>query len=288
MLIHYIAQYLEYLEIERGLALNTVDAYRRDLYQFIDFLAQNNTQELENVKNNNINSYLKWLKDKGIAPSSVSRKIASIKGFFNWLNANEILNHNPTLSTELPKQVKKLPKVLNEGEVEEILKHCKGKRDKAIIELMYATGVRVSELCSLKISDVDLHSKHLRCTGKGSKERLIPIGSKAVEAIKEYLGERDFIIKKNALNKARMFLREDGKNITRQDVYDLVSALGKFINKKITPHTLRHSFATHMLEHGADLRVVQELLGHSDVATTQLYTHVSIKRLKEIYFSLFN
>ena len=170
--------------------------------------------------------------------------------------------------------------------MEIILKSKLSKRNKAIIELMYAAGLRVSELCSLELQNIDLNSKYVRCVGKGSKERIVPIGNKAIKALQEYLKEREYILKKNNKTKAPLFIRDNAKKITRIEVYEIINNLGKLINKKITPHVLRHSFATHLLENGADLRIVQELLGHSDVSTTQLYTHVSKKRLKEIYFAI--
>ena len=151
---------------------------------------------------------------------------------------------------------------------------------------MYAAGLRVSELTNIQINNIDINAKYLRCIGKGSKERIVPIGNKACSAIKNYLNERNYIIKKYNINSRYCFIKENGKKLTRQDVYKFINSIGKNINKDISPHTIRHSFATHLLENGADLRVVQELLGHSDVSTTQLYTHISKKRLKDIYFSI--
>ncbi len=291
MFIHSIAEYIEFLEVERGLAANTLDAYRRDLYQFFNFLDEHGISEFSEIKRPHINLYLKALKDMNAAPTSLSRKIASLKGFFTWLNTIQALDYDPTLSLEQPKLSKRLPKVLSLSEIEIILNSELSKRDRAIIELMYAAGLRVSELCGLSMNNIDLNSKYVRCIGKGSKERIVPIGSKSVLAVKNYLPVRDLIIKKKNLQnftKVPLFLRESGEKITRQDVYEMISALGELVGKNVTPHVLRHSFATHLLENGADLRVVQELLGHSDVSTTQLYTHVSKKRLKEIYFSINN
>jgi integrase/recombinase XerD len=158
--------------------------------------------------------------------------------------------------------------------------------EKAVFELLYAAGLRVSELTDIQTNNIDLNLKYVRCTGKGSKERIVPIGAKACNALKTYYKDRDYIIKKHNLTSKYCFIKENGKKLTRQDVYNFIRNLGKNINKDISPHTIRHSFATHLLENGADLRVVQELLGHSDVSTTQLYTHISKKRLKEIYFSI--
>jgi len=286
MFTQAISEYIEFLEVERGLANNTLQAYRRDLTQLFDFLTSENINNWADIKRTQINLFLKFLHKNNISPTSISRKIASIKGFFVWLNTMEITNHNPTLGLEQPKLSKRLPKVLTTEEVDTILNSPLSTRDKAITELLYAAGLRVSELCGLTMANINLTSKYVRCIGKGSKERIIPIGKKSVQAINLYLKEREYIIKKYNIAKSPLFLRENGKQITRGDVYKMINNLGKLINKNITPHVLRHSFATHLLENGADLRTVQELLGHSDVSTTQLYTHVSKKRLKEIYFSI--
>lgn len=281
-----ISEYIEFLEVERGLSKNTLEAYKLDLNQFLNFLEEQNIEDFSTIKRIHMNLYLKFLKGNNLAPASLSRKIASLKGLFTWLNSMQKLDYNPTLSIEQPKLSKRLPKVLSTEEVTRILKSKICKRNRAIIEVMYAAGLRVSELCGLKINNIDLQAKYVRCTGKGSKERIIPIGTKAVKAVKAYLKEREYILKKNNATSQFLFLRDSGRPIIRQDVYIFISELGKLVNKHLTPHILRHSFATHLLENGADLRVVQELLGHSDVSTTQLYTHVSKKRLKEIYFAI--
>lgn len=286
MELSIIYEYIEFLNAERGLAENTLNAYKRDLSQFLNFLATHSVQGFSTVKRAHINLYLKFLKEKNLAPTSLSRKIASLKGFYTWLNSMQKLDYNPTLSIERPKLSQRLPKVLSTEEVTTILKSKLSKRNRAIIEVIYAAGLRVSELCSLRLNSIDLQAKFVRCIGKGSKERIIPIGSKAIKAVKAYLKEREYILKKHGTKSTALFLNENAEPINRHEVYCFVRKLGKLINKNITPHILRHSFATHLLENGADLRVVQELLGHSDVSTTQLYTHVSKKRLKEIYFAI--
>ncbi|MBQ9245338.1 tyrosine recombinase XerD [bacterium] len=286
MLIHYIAQYSDYLEIERGLAENTLLAYRSDLYSLSDFLQQFNLNDINEIQRIHLNLYIKHLHDKKYTARSITREIASIKGFFKWLSVNEVLKHNPALSIEQPKLPKRLPKVLSMQEINEILNENMSLLDKAVLELLYAAGLRVSELTDIQFNNIDLKSKYVRCIGKGSKERIVPIGKKACLAINKYLNEREFIVKKYNIKSKYCFLKDNGKKLTRQDVYIFIRNLGKNINKDISPHTIRHSFATHLLENGADLRVVQELLGHSDVSTTQLYTHISKKRLKEIYFSI--
>src|SRR5574344_1877749 len=288
MFIQYLSQYLENLEVERGLSQNTIDAYRNDLSYFIDFVSNGNISNFSEISRTSINLYIKSLKDRNLCPSSISRKIASLRGWFKFLFVNEIIEQNPTLSLEQPKLSKRLPKVISVEEINLILKNNLSFLDSAIFELLYACGLRVSELSNLKITEIDINACYLRCIGKGSKERIVPIGHSAVNAINKYLPEREFIIKKFSLNSKNLFLKENGQNITRQYVWCLIKKLSNTIHKKISPHTLRHSFATHLLENGADLRVVQELLGHSDVSTTQLYTHITKKRLKEVYFAINN
>ena len=286
MNVQILSQYLEFLEIEKGLSANTIDAYRRDLTDFLDFCASKGVEELNDIERSHINGYILKLHDEKYTPTSVMRKTASLRGFFKWLCANEICQKNPALTLEQPKIPKKLPKVMTIDEINTILSQDLTKREKVILELLYGCGLRVSELVNLKINDIDISAKYLQCTGKGSKERIVPIGSKALKAIKAYEKERDFILQKNRQTSKILLINEDGKNITRQDVYTFIHKQGEKIHKSISPHTLRHSFATHLLENGADLRVVQELLGHSDVSTTQLYTHISKKRLKEVYFAI--
>ncbi len=287
MLIQYIAQYLEYLQAERGLALNTIDAYRRDLTAFCDFLLDTEKiDEFEKIKRIHINCYIKILHDNNYSPTSVTRKIASIRGWFRWLSANEIISQDPSLGIELPRLTKKLPRVISVTEIEEMLNNKLDETQQVIIELLYGAGLRVSELVGLELNNIELSSRYVRCIGKGSKERIIPIGEKAQKAIAGYLKIRQLLIKKYKLETKQFLIKENGHLMTRQDVYVFIKQQGELLRKHISPHTLRHSFATHMLENGADLRVVQELLGHSDVSTTQLYTHVSKKRLKEVYFSI--
>lgn len=286
MNIQTLSQYLEFLEIEKGLSANTIDAYRRDLTDFLDFCVSKGAEELNDIERTHINGYILKLHDEKYTPTSVMRKTASLRGFFKWLCANEICKKNPALTLEQPKIPKKLPKVMTIEEINTILSQDLIKIEKVILELLYGCGLRVSELVNLKINDIDISAKYLQCTGKGSKERIVPIGSKALKAIKEYEKERDFILQKNRQTSKNLLIKGDGKNITRQDIYTFIHKQGEKIHKSISPHTLRHSFATHLLENGADLRVVQELLGHSDVSTTQLYTHISKKRLKEVYFAI--
>lgn len=276
-----IAQYLEYLELEKGLASNTIEAYRRDLYDFAE-----SNENIETVNRMTINSFIRTLRERELAPTSVIRKIASLRGFFKWASSTGIITKNPASTLEQPKMPQKLPKVISLKEIDEMLRNNLTPLEGLMLELLYSGGLRVSELVNLKTGDIDLSSKYIRCFGKGSKERIVPIGEAAKKAVQNYMPQRDLIIKKYNLSTKRLLILENGRMITRQDVYTFIHNQGKLIHKNISPHTLRHSFATHLLENGADLRVVQELLGHSDVSTTQLYTHISKKRLKDVYFSI--
>lgn len=278
-----ICEYLEYLELEKGLSQNTLDAYRRDLENFCDSFDICNANDVDRLT---INNYIRSLKENKFAPTSIIRKVASLRGFFKWAYSSGILGKNPASTIEQPKVPKKLPKVVTQKEIEDMLHNNLKPEEHVIMELLYSCGLRVSELVNLKVNDIDLSSKYVRCFGKGSKERIIPIGEEAKKVVKEYLPERELIIKKYNLNTKKLLINSNGRLATRQDVYEFIHKQGEFIHKNISPHTLRHSFATHLLENGADLRIVQELLGHSDVSTTQLYTHISKKHLKDVYFSI--
>ena len=278
-----ISQYLEYLEVEKGLSLNTIDAYRRDLYDFANSLQ---SCELEKIDRISINTYIRTLKERKLAPTSVIRRVASLRGFFKWTTSMNILEKNPASTLEQPKVPQRLPKVVSLKEIESMLQTELSPLQSVIMELLYSCGLRVSELVNLKLSDIDMASKYVRCIGKGSKERIVPVGLCAIKAMKKYIPIRELILKKHNINSKKLLILENGRFVNRQDVYNFIHEQGKKINKNISPHTLRHSFATHLLENGADLRVVQELLGHSDVSTTQLYTHISKKRLKDVYFSI--
>ena len=287
--IQYLSEYLEYLEIEKGLSQNTLDAYRRDLSDFFEFSYQRGVNEVENIERADLNAYILKLRERKYSSTSVTRKVASLRGFFKWFCANEYGTKNPSLTLEQPKLPKKLPKVLTVSDLNAILTSDLNPVELLIVELLYGCGLRVSELANLKLSNIYIKSKYIQCYGKGSKERIVPFGSKAKDALKKYFKLRDYILLKNNLkDKKILLLRDNGKPITRQDIYNFIRKQGEKIHKHISPHTLRHSFATHLLENGADLRVVQELLGHSDVATTQLYTHITKKRLKEVYFAINN
>ena len=285
-----VSDYLNYLEIEKALSKNTIEAYKNDVFSFLEYISNaNNIEDISQIRRTHISAYNRHLASIGINPTSIVRKIASIKGFFRYLCINSMIEKNPALALSSPKISKKLPKVISVKEIEKLLSTHLDCTHKALFELFYATGLRVSELVNLEFKNTDLKTGIIKTMGKGSKERIIPIGSKAKIALKTYFKERELIILTSDFGKKNqkyVFLKPDGKKITRQYVYTFIHNLGKKIQKDISPHTIRHSFATHLLENGADLRVVQELLGHSSIVTTQLYTHISKKRLREVYFSI--
>ena len=287
MLIQSISEYLTYLEVERGLSKNTVLAYENDILGFFDYFK--NIEDPNEIKRIHFSEYTVYLAQNGLLSSSVTRKIASIKGFFRFLAANKEIKSNPSLSVSSPKIPKKLPKVISYEEIEKLLKNRLTIKEKAVFELLYATGLRVSELVNLTVKNVDFKTGLIRTTGKGSKDRIVPMGKKAKEALSRYMKERNLLLKAKMGSGAEsdyIFLNDKSEKISRQWVYNFIKKQGETINKTISPHTIRHSFATHLLENGADLRAVQELLGHRSVVKTQLYTHISKKRLKEVYFAI--
>lgn len=278
-----LSDYIDYIDIEKGLSSNTIDAYRRDISAFIDFC---NETDINLITRLHISTYILNLYENKNSPASIARKLSALKSFFKWAGANNLVSSNPLASVETAKLPKYLPKVLSMKEITNILDNTLNITEKVIIELLYSCGLRVSELCNLTINNINMTSKKVLCMGKGSKERIIPFGEYAYTMLNEYLKTRELLLLKYGLTTNNLLITETGRLMTRQDVYRIIHRLGKQLNKEISPHTLRHTFATHLLENGADLRVVQELLGHSDVATTQLYTHISKKRLKEIYFQI--
>ena len=284
-----IEEFLGYLSVERGLIKNTLISYQQDLARFFEYLKSRRIASIERVTRQMISSFMMTEKDRGLAANSVSRELACLKSFFKFLVREHKVKEDVTSVIESPKLWKKLPSTLNLEEVVSILnapnvKDLMGMRDRATLELMYATGMRVSELINLKMDDVNMDVGFVKCLGKGSKERIVPFGKKAKESIARYLdkGRKNFL-KQKVSN--FLFLTRLGRPMSRQTFWKIIKKYAREarIKKDITPHSLRHSFATHILERGADLRIVQELLGHSDISTTQIYTHVSKDRLKAIH-----
>ncbi len=284
-----VKQFIDYIAIEKGLAHNTLNSYERDLTAYINYLISKGISNIQNTSRLEIIMYLNHLQELKRASSTISRNIASIRNFYQFLYREKIVAHNPSVEMETPKIEKRLPKVLSFQEVEQLLNQPTSSeafdlRDKAMLELLYATGIRVSELVSLKVNHINLSMGFVRCFGKGSKERIIPLGQKAIEALTLYLQKGWKLLVKGE-NQEALFVNHQGRQLSRQGFWKIIKkhSLHAGIKKSITPHTLRHSFATHLLENGADLRSVQEMLGHADISTTQIYTQVTKTRLKEVY-----
>jgi len=285
--------FLDYLTIERGLAQNTIISYRYDLIKYINFLKKNNISSFNQTKKDLVNNYFVYLRKKNLEINSISRNLVAVKMLYRFLLIEGFIKEDITGLIEFPRMSKKLPHILSLREINLLLdkanfKSNLGLRDQAILELLYATGLRVSELIYLKIDDINMENRMLKCLGKGSKERIIPFGSKAYQSLRLYLDKVRQKLVKNP-NEDILFLNSRGERLSRQGIFYLVKKYVRKtgIEKKITPHTLRHTLATHLLENGADLRSVQEMLGHSDISTTQIYTHVSRKWVSEEYYRAF-
>lgn len=285
-----IIDYLHYLQIERGLSLNTRKSYERDLHKYSTFLNEQKIDTWQKIDRYTIMEYLQMLHNQNNSSATIIRMISSLRGFHQFLRQERITDHDPMQHIDSPKKAQKLPSTLSVEEVTLLIETPDtskplGIRNRTILEVMYATGLRVSELVDLKIGDLHLSIGLLQTIGKGDKERIIPLGDYAIKWIEKYLEEaRPVLIKKNQ-NGTHLFVNHHGKPLSRQGVWknlnQIVVAAG--IHKNITPHTLRHSFATHLLENGADLRIVQELLGHADISTTQIYTHITKQRMADVY-----
>lgn len=280
-----IKDYINYIYIEKKLSKNTKEAYEKDLILFANFL---NNKSILSITTNDIKNYIKYLNDTSKKDKTIARKIVSIRTFFDYLMKEKLISINPCEKIETPKIRKTLPKTLNEKEVLKLLsikpKTAKEYRNKAMIELMYATGLRVSELVNLEINDVNLIDDYVRVYGKGKKERIIPMANITVEIMDEYIN-----VYRNSLLKGyltdKVFISSYGKGITRQGFFKIIKKQAKEvgIEKDFSPHTLRHSFATHLLENGADLRSIGEMLGHENIKTTQIYTHLSNSKKRKDY-----
>jgi integrase/recombinase XerD len=286
--------FLGYLELERGLSRNTLEAYRSDLQQFADFLERRGLDPLE-VQTTDLTAFISELATgadgrRAAAPATLQRKIACLRSFYRHLRREQILDRDPASELRAPRSRARLPKVLSRDEVAHLLEQPRGTtpaalRDRALLETMYACGLRASEAIGLELSELDLQDGILRARGKGSKERIVPIGSKAIEALSAYLEHgRPALV--GIRPERRVFVNLRGGGLSRQGLYKIVRrhARSAGLERRMSPHTLRHTFATHLLSGGCDLRSLQEMLGHADIGTTQIYTHLSTERLRDVYF----
>ncbi len=282
----WLQRYLDYLSVERGLAPNTIAAYRSDL----DRLARSlGTRPLERTREEDLMRALRHMRLAGSSPRSVARWVAAVRGFFSFLQAEGIVKESPSAQLEAPKSWRPLPKTLGSGEVEALLDapdggSPRGRRDAAMLELLYATGLRVSELLGLRLGDLHLDAGYLRCWGKGNKERVVPMGGEADAKLQDYLAQARPVLLRGRRTEV-LFVNHRGAAMTRQGFWKIIKRYGAAagIRTPLSPHTVRHAFATHLLENGADLRSLQVLLGHADISTTQIYTHVNRERLKRIH-----
>ncbi|MGE5328392.1 MAG: site-specific tyrosine recombinase XerD [Deltaproteobacteria bacterium] len=283
-----IDRFVGFLEKDKRLSSNTLQSYKRDIDQYISFLKDMNLSSIENSNKTTVIAYLLNLQKKGRATSTISRNLASIRSFYQYLSRVKIVEGDPTVNLESPKAEKKLPQILSTKEVELLLEQpkctdLKGFRDKAMLEVLYATGIRVSELISLDLEDVNCEVGFVRCN-KGSRERIVPIGTMAIKALKDYLDKARHLLIADMKEKS-LFVNVNGKRLTRQGFWKIIKQYKNQakISKEITPHTLRHSFAAHLLENGADLRSIQEMLGHSDISSTQIYAQLAKNKIKDVY-----
>src|SRR4051794_15070651 len=282
----HVLDFLAYLEFERGLSRNTLEAYRSDLLQLGAYLDEHGVDALD-AEHVHLTGFLDGLE---VAPATLQRKVACMRSFYRHLRREGEMERDPTADLRAPRKSQKLPQVLSRPEIAQLLAAPRGTdpaslRDRALLELMYACGLRASEATSLDIGDVDLRHGILRARGKGAKERLVPVGRQAIAAVRTYLDRgRPALV--GAGDQPRLFVNQRGGELTRQGLYKIVQrhARAAGLEGKMSPHTLRHTFATHLLAGGCDLRAVQEMLGHADIATTQIYTHLSAERLKDVYF----
>jgi len=285
----YLDSFLDYLAVEKGLSINTLVSYRNDIEQFFKYCREANITMEQVLTPSTVTVYLLHIRRQGRTPSTVSRHLASIRAFCRFLLNESVIDNDPTANFDTPRLKQRLPNVLTKEEVDTLLNlpmtiKPAGLRDKAMLELIYASGLRVSELIWLEINHVNLEHGFVKCVGKGNKERIIPIGSMAIKSVSAYLARARAKLTRGRPNKA-LFVNHHGKRLTRQGFWKILKKYAQKgdIKKTITPHTLRHSFATHLLENGADLRAVQEMLGHADITTTQIYTHLTNTGLKEMY-----
>jgi integrase/recombinase XerD len=286
---HYLDLFMSYLAVERGLARNTLDAYGRDLARYLAWLQSHGVSHPDDITAPVLLRFLTFLKDEGLAPRSRSRALVALRTFHKFLVGERLCMVNPTGQIAAPRSLAPLPKTLSPHDVEALLASPKGDeplavRDRAMLEILYATGLRVSELVTLKLSDLQLDVGYLTAFGKRSKQRIVPLGVAAIDELRSYLTLTRPRFDRT-MSSAYVFLNRSGEGLTRQGFWKIIKRRAREagIHRNITPHTLRHSFATHLLENGADLRSVQAMLGHADISTTQIYTHVTRERLRQIH-----
>jgi integrase/recombinase XerD len=289
-----ILDFLGYLELERGLSRNTLEAYRSDLLQYGEFLAGRALDPVT-VEHTDLAAFISELAEgtggrRAVAPATLQRKIACLRSFYRHLRRDQVIERDPTAELRGPRRSKRLPKVLTRDEVRHLIEQPRGSspadlRDRALLETMYACGLRASEAIGLELSDIDLEAGVLRARGKGSKERIIPIGTKAIAALRAY-GDRGRPRLVGIRDERRLFVNLRGSGLSRQGLYKIIQRHARTagLEDRMSPHTLRHTFATHLLAGGCDLRSLQEMLGHADIGTTQMYTHLSTDRLRDVYF----
>jgi integrase/recombinase XerD len=289
----FLEDYITILRVEKNLSPKSIEAYKRDLTRYIDFLEEEkDINNLEEISPKHIRGFIRVLNDAHLAPASITRSFSSIRSYHSFLSGENLVQQNPSQLLDAPKPSRKLPVVLAVEEVNKILGVIDtakplGRRDLAILEVLYSAGVRVSELCDLRMIDLVLDSDMIRVTGKGNKERFVPIGPRAQECINNYLKFDRPTLSKKDKNLGKIFLSRNGRPLTRMTVNIILKKWAQVsgLKKKVSPHTFRHSFATHLLEGGADLRVVQEMLGHVDISTTQIYYDMDREHLKEVHRS---
>lgn len=293
-MIEGIEEYIHHLKVERGLSKNSIESYSRDLSQYLAFLEKEGVKNWQDVDRHYVLAFLKQLNDEGKSAATSIRMVSTLRKFHQFLRIERLSDHDPMQYVDTPKKGRTLPKTLSLKEVEKIINApdtntVLGIRDRAIFEVMYATGLRVSELITLKLDDIHLSLGLIQTIGKGDKERIIPLGDHAIKWINNYLEEARPLLVDAQKPTNILFLNHRGGGFSRQGIWKNLKhyVVETGIKSEVTPHTLRHSFATHLLENGADLRVVQELLGHSDISTTQIYTHITKKRMAEVYKQYF-
>ncbi|HZX47384.1 MAG TPA: site-specific tyrosine recombinase XerD [Clostridia bacterium] len=282
-------KFTDYIGSVRKLSDNTVESYCRDIKQYIEYIESKNIHSLKNTNKTTVITYLLYLQKNGRATSTISRSLASIRAFYQYLTSERIIDRDPTVDLESPKVEKKLPTILSGKEVELLLDQpdlnsAKGTRDKSMLELLYATGIRVSELVALDLDDINLELGYLKCCKNNDRERIIPVGTIALDILGRYISDvRPGLLR--GKNETALYVNYKGERLTRQGFWKIIKGYKNKakINKDITPHTLRHSFAAHLIENGADLKSVQEMLGHSDISTTQVYAQITKNRIKEVY-----